>query len=223
MNYNIDWGEFLKSAFCLKALVEFDINTNVSKFRDDGVIQFDTTLYDSDNIRSLHNQVLPKDIGESRSIWPSLWYSLIATHSLDIGIIRLIERQWSSVLNVIEQLKYKPFRGFLLIMPPGSSVYKHKHASYIKEALTFQFNFPEYVDNTLPKSAVRVYDSKTDDIRYLKSSTNKTLFTLKDDIIHDCFCNNLRFLWVNFFTEHIDLKNIDLGDFELGTFEPVKK
>lgn len=219
MNDNINWSEFLKSTFCLKGLVEFDIDTNKSKFRGDGVIQFDTTMYNLNNIQSLYSHVLPKDIGESRSIWPSLWYSLIAAHSLSDDIIKLIQYQWSSVLGIIEQLKYKPIRGFLLIMPPGSNVYKHKHASYIKEALTFQFNFPKYVDKTLPNSAVRVYDKESGKIRYLNSSTNKTLFSLKDDIIHDCFCNNLRFLWVNFFTEHIDLKNIDLGDFELGIFE----
>lgn len=213
-----DLDYFVKSTFCKKGSVVLNTNNKNPQFRMDRIIQFDASLPDFKKVNSLID-FRNRQNSETINIWPSLYTSLTRS-TLSEEMFTLISSQWKSVLNVIRQIDQEPDIGSLMIMSPDVSVIKHTHQPSIKQTLTFEFNFPEYTCDSSNESDISLYVD--DQVLKLKhGSTNKTVFTILDNIEHSAYCKNLKFFWVYDFNNYIDLTKVDFGDFEFLEFVSI--
>lgn len=219
MNSDFDYEEFINSVFFKKGLIGFNLDTKVPFTRKNNIVQYDTTIITSS---TLNNLLQDRDNGtvDTPNVRPSLYCSLLKG-IIPNNVRKDIATQWMSTLNVINQLNCEYESSFMLIGIGGSYLDRHKHAKFIKQTLTFQFDFPEF---TNPKSNqdsyINLYDDSGNVTHQLaKNKTNKSVFTISDNIRHDAYFKNLRFYWIYDFEEYLDLESVDFGDFEFLKFE----
>lgn len=210
-----DLDYFINSTFCKKGSVVFNTDNKNPQFRLDRIIQFDATIPSIKKINSLINDRQQEKF-ELINIWPSLYNSLVRS-TLPDELFNIISIQWQSVLNVINQINIEPEIGVLMIMLPDVHIVTHTHQSNIKQTLTFEFNFPEHNCDSKEESYIRLYlDNKIVNLK--KGTSNKTAFTILDNVKHSAYCKNLKFFWVYDFSEHLDLSKVDFCDFEFLNF-----
>jgi hypothetical protein len=226
MNDNIDWGEFLKSAFCLNAKLVFDTKDNQSMYRPNGIISYDTSIPSMDKLSKVLNNEEKTLLNKVNvfPIWPSLYYSLFMPTTSGVFKKNIID-QWMSTLRIINQLQAEPILSFLIIGDSGKYLNKHQHFELTKQTVTFQFEFPTFSNLTLPDlkdSSIKLYDENNNVTHELaRGKSNKTMFTILDDCKHDAYFKHLKFCWIYDFRDYVDLSKVDFGDFEFLNFSPI--
>lgn len=221
MNSHLDYDNLINSVFFKKGSIVFNSGISQPCFREDNLVVFDTTI---PTLTKLNNLLKDRDNGvrHSMNIWPALYYSLMN------GIIpndtrRNIVTQWMSTLEVINQLECECLCSILLIGISGSYLGKHRHATTNKQTLTFQFDFPEFGNSDSRDNYINLYDDNDNLTHQLsQNKTNKSVFTIRNNVQHVAYFRNLRFYWIYDFEEYLNFDKINFGDFEFLNFEEIK-
>ena len=217
-----EYEDFKNSLFLKKGEIIF--RNDQVELRNNRVMIYDTNIYRIDEFllnRDIINR--PDNINTHQfenTVYVSLFNSLMFS-TLSKDIKKKIVSQWTSTLKVINQIEIGPSYSGLVISLGGSDIKKHKHESFTKQTLTFQFEFPKFL-NHLYEDTINLYDD-TGDITYKLQprKTNKSIFTFRDNVVHGGVSRHLKFFWYYDYEKYVDLTNIDLGNFEFIDFNPV--
>lgn len=154
-----------------------------------------TDMHGKNNISEIKQYGLAN---EKHLVLPSL-YHLLKTSTLDENFRNLIFDQWLEVASVLDKFNL-PHIASMVYIGEGKNAFSknHKHAPYVKQTITFMYNFG--VNSDL--SYVGVEDKKY----YFPKNNEKLILSMKDNPTH---CASMEggwsFIWINDFTNYIDI------------------
>lgn len=210
MELKID--EFLESDFWKKSSIYYDVKDRCTKsMQNKKFIVFGANLITLNDIVNFDMSHLQNSTAQSYH--PELYASLRNT-TLPLNWKKEILSQWQQVIKITQKIQHTPKFRVCIICSPGSEALTHIHPFGTKQTITVCFNLSDNLQNEKNYFT----EHSDDDIpvkKTLISTSNKTIFTWKDNYKHSVSIKCMSFFWVHDYNNYVDLTNVDLEDFDL--------
>jgi hypothetical protein len=189
----LDFNALKNSIFYKVGSIQYEISKSVP-------IVNEIAAYDIARTGDISMMNIPRYSRSGYSIKPHLSRLIGPDAPTEFNVLLL--DQWKEITERVVDIERESFLGTMIIQPPGTKIYKHRHAINTRQILTYCYRFSQDRIDSQVKSHLTVdkHDTVVD-----FPDEDKVVFTFIGNDYHSAISNEWRIYWSYDFDKRFEI------------------